>query len=637
MKKSLSLLIICCLSIVIYSNTFDASFHFDDELSIVSNLSIRNLTNLGKVWNFWPMRFITYITIALNYQIHKFNVFGYHLVNLLIHTAQAAMVFWFVILTFSTPKIKHEKIAVHANLIAFFASAVYLTHPIQTQSVTYIIQRTTSLASLFYLACLNLYIKSRLLQHEKESLAVWKFYYFGSIILAVMAMFTKEMTITLPLMLLLFEYYFLKTKDNINWKQLAPFLITLLIIPLVMLLSKSVNFQEMRLASEPPPDISRWHYFLTQGRVLVTYLRLTLLPINQNLDYDYPKAQALLELPTLASILFLCAILLMALRIFSKQRLLSFTIFWFFLTLAPESSIIPIKDVIFEHRLYLPMVGFSLMLVVVLYYFFARFGLRLFVVALTVIISCYCVLTYNRNFVWKDEFSLWADAIAKSPRKARCYSERGNAYKNRGNLNEAISDYSKAMEIDPNYAAAYNNRGAAYLKKGNAEQALFDCNKAIQLNPKVSFYYYNRANVYKSKGYFQQAVSDYSKAIAINPDFALAYHNRGSVYQERGSLNEAVSDYSKAIAIEPNLALTYYNRGNVYLANGDLIKAVSDYGRAIQIEPNLAGAYLNRAKAHFLKQEYQESWQDVYKLKTLGYDAEFDFLDELKKVSGRQN
>jgi len=636
MSVKFALIIFCCLGVVIYSNSFGASFHFDDELSIVSNLSIRNLTNFRGIWNFWPTRFLTYLSIALNYHFQKFNVFGYHLFNLLIHLVSTIMVWWLVLLTLSTPKIKQQKISQQANLIALFAGLIFLTHPIQTEAVTYIIQRATSLAALFYLACLNLYIKSRLLDYEKPASRISKFYYLGSVILAVMAMFTKEMAITLPLMILLYEYCFLKTKKVINWKQIASFLITLLIIPLTMLMTKSANLMEMRLESEPLPGISPWNYLLTQFPVMLTYLRLIFLPINQNLDYDYPVAKSLLESPTLTSLLFLGIILFIAIRIFSKYRLVSFTIFWFFLTLLPESSIIPIKDVIFEHRLYLPMVGFSFFLVIVLYYLFAKKSLGFLVTALLIIVTSYSILTYKRNFIWKDEFSLWNDVIRKSPWKARAYSERGNAYKNKGKLEQAISDYNKAIEIDPNYANAYNNRGITYLNKGNLEQALFDCNKAIQLDPKSAFPYYNRGNTYKKKDNLEQAISDYSKAIEIKPDFALAYHNRGSAYQEKDNLEQAISDYSKAIEIEPNLALTHYNRGNVYLKEGDLNQAISDYSKAIQIEPNLVGAYSNRAKAYFLKQEYQKSREDLSKLKALGCNIDPEFLEKLEEASGTE-
>jgi len=155
-----------CLGLIIYSNTLYSPFHFDDINSIPTNPSIKNLSNLKAIWDFWPTRFITYLTVALNYHFSHLRVFAYHLFNLIVHTLSAVLVWWLVLLTFSTPLIKGQKIARHASHIAFFVSLVFVTHPIQTQAVTYIIQRATSLASLFYLASLSLYAKSRLLELE---------------------------------------------------------------------------------------------------------------------------------------------------------------------------------------------------------------------------------------------------------------------------------------------------------------------------------------------------------------------------------------------------------------------------------------------------------------------------------------
>ncbi|MFH1678130.1 MAG: hypothetical protein ABH914_00715 [Candidatus Omnitrophota bacterium] len=331
--KLLVLSSILLLGTLIYSNTFYSSFHLDDIPSIVDNPAIGNILNLQSIWNFWPTRFITYFSVALNYHLSQLNVSSYHFFNLIVHLSSGILVWWFMLLTFSTPAMKGQKITKHAKLIAFFAGLVFITHPIQTQGVTYIIQRAASLATLFYLLSLSLYVKSRLLQQQGESPAVSRVFYYGSLIAVAMAMFTKEMAITLPLMVLFYETCFLKIKEGLSWKYLILFFATLLIIPFTMFLTKSVDFIGMRRVLGAAPGISPWQYLLTQFRVIVTYLRLLFIPINQNLDYDYPIAKNLLELPILASLIFLVSILTIAIRIFSKYRLISFGIFWFFLTL----------------------------------------------------------------------------------------------------------------------------------------------------------------------------------------------------------------------------------------------------------------------------------------------------------------
>ena len=256
------ILLLILLGCVIYSNTFFCSFHFDDIKSITENPSLKDISALKAIWDFWPTRFLTYISLALNYHFHRLNVFGYHLVNLLIHLCSGILVWWLALLTFSAPVLKEKKLKQNARLAAFFTALIFVTHPLGTQSVTYIVQRAVSLASLFYLLSLCLYIKSRLLQQGKEkSTRREGWYYLGSLLAAVLAMFTKEMTITLPFMILLYENYFLKEK-KMPWKTLAPFLAALVIIPITMALTKEVNFAQMhRVIEVNPVNISLGNIF----------------------------------------------------------------------------------------------------------------------------------------------------------------------------------------------------------------------------------------------------------------------------------------------------------------------------------------------------------------------------------------
>ena len=200
------------LGVLVYANTFSNSFHFDDFKSILSNPSLRNILDFKAIWNFWPTRFVTYLSFALSYHFSKLNVFGYHFFNLIIHLANALLVWKLTLLTFRTPLLKDKKITSWAYPIAFFTGLIFVAHPIQTQAVTYIVQRTTSLAVFFYLASFVLYVQSRLTDK--------KVFYAGSLIAAILAMFTKEMAITLPFMVLFYENYFLKEK-KLPWKTLV--------------------------------------------------------------------------------------------------------------------------------------------------------------------------------------------------------------------------------------------------------------------------------------------------------------------------------------------------------------------------------------------------------------------------------
>jgi tetratricopeptide (TPR) repeat protein len=510
----------------------------------------------------------------------------------------AMLIWWLTILTFHTPLIKKEAISAYAKPIAFFTSAIFLLHPIQTQPVNYIIQRATLLATFFYIASLSLYVKARLKQKERPSSHIWKVYYSGSLLMAVISMLSKEIAITLPLAVFLYEFCFLRIKKDFRWKYFTPFFIIMLIMSMAMLFTKALDFKRLGGAVEDGSSLSVLPYFLTQAKVKVTYLRLLFIPLNQNLDYDYPIAKSIFEIPVIFSFLVLFFILLAGIRLFHKYKLLSFGIFWFFITLLPESGIIPIKDIIFEHRLYLPMAGFSFFLVSTVYYLFGAKTLKPMVAILLIIIACYSVLTYRRNFIWKDEFTLWNDVIRKSPKKVRPYNNRGLAYIKQGDPTQAFSDFNRAIQINPHNAEAYYNRGNAYQKQGNLNQALSDYNRAIQINPNYAEVHNNRGNAYRTQGNYNQAISEYTKAIQIDPYLTLVYYNRGLAYQNQGNLNQAISDYNRAIQINPNYAEVYNNRGNAYQNQGNLNQAISEYTKAIQINPNYADAYSNRGNAY---------------------------------------
>lgn len=599
--KLLSIILISCLGVIVYSNTFHCSFHFDDHFFIADNTAIKNIRDLQNIWKFLPCRFLFYLTLALNYHCYHLNVYSYHLVNLGFHIVSAILVWWFVLLTLSTPSMKKEAISEHAHLIALLAGSVFVSHPVQTEGVTYIMQRAASMATMFYLASLCFYIKSRTLQESHPTSGFGRVYYIGALITTIMAMFTKEITITLPLLLLLYEFSFFRTKHYFYWKPLVPFLLTLFIIPVTMYFThnESINSQEVRGAMQgEATDITSMQYLLTQFRVIVTYIRLLFLPLNQNVDYDYPISYSLFELPTLFSFLFLTGILYLAKRLFLKYRLISFSIFWFFLTLLPESSIFPIKDVIFEHRLYLPIVGYSIFLVSGLYYLLEKSAIRMMVIILVLLITCNSVLTYQRNKIWKDEVTFWDDAILKSPHKVRPYSGRGLFYLDQGNFVLAMSDFNKALEINPNFRDAYINRGTIYYKQNKIPQAIADYNKAIQLNPGLVEGYINRGSAYDKLGDLAQAVSDYTKAIELNPEKSEAYNSRGLVYYKLNKLSESISDFNKAIELSPDQEKAYMDRGSSYAKQENYSQAVSDYSKAIEINPHYAEAYNNLGYAY---------------------------------------
>ncbi|MFA5116286.1 MAG: tetratricopeptide repeat protein [Candidatus Omnitrophota bacterium] len=603
--------VLFCLGLLVYSNSFLGPFHFDDLPSIMDNFAIRNISDPRNIWDFWPTRFFTYLSVALNYALGGYKVFGYHVFNFLAHTGASLLAWYLAILTFKTPALKNDPITAYAGPLAFFTGALFLVHPIQTQPVNYIIQRATLLAGFFYLGSLCFYAKARLMREEGLSSRAWAVYYGISLLAAILAMFSKENAVSLPAAICLYELCFLKSKKGFGWKYVIPFLAAALIVPLTMFFSRSIDFKGARRITEGGPVISAWHYFLTQMRVMVTYLRLLLVPVNQNLDYYYPAAKSIFQLPVILSLALLLLVLSFAVRVFNKYRLLSFGIFWFFITLLPESSLIPIYDVIFEHRLYLPMLGSSFFLVCALFYLLGLKKTGILFVILSLLVVGYSAMAYQRNKVWQSDLALWDDATRKSPAKVRSLVSRGLAYAKKDYFDLALADYDKALKINPKCEDAYNNRGLAYQNKGRPELALADYNKAIELNPDYAEAYNNRGTVYAGRRDFDLALADFIKAISIFPECADAYNNRAGVYANKGSLELALADYNKAIKINPNLAGVFYNRGLVYQNKGRPELALADYSRALELDPARADIYLNRGIAYAGKGDLDRAVADL--------------------------
>ncbi len=642
-KTIIHILIIALIGFLIYSSALYTPFYFDDRPNIVENRDLKDLKN------FWPpkgSRWFGFLTLAVNYQCAGLDTLGYHIVNITVHIFNSILVYYLVMLTFKTPFFRRQGGSMESGLhpapsapraennelrdvrhIALFSGLLFVSHPIQTQSVTYIVQRFTSLATFFYLLSLAAYIKFRI--HDSRSAIQNKnivnrascIMYLASLFPAVLAMKTKEIAFTLPFIIILYELSFLGKPDSAlsglaRYKRfvlLIPYLLTLIIIPLSMHGSgKPVGdiIGELRDASQETSEIPRLNYLFTQFRVLVTYIRLFFLPVNQNLDYDYHIYKSFFEPSVFLSFLFLLSISGLAVYLFyatrytlHAARLISFGIFWFFITLSVESSIIPIRDVIFEHRLYLPSAGVFISLATLAFGLAAKDRIKRIkpniaaVILFGMITLIFAGASYMRNMIWQNELSLWSDVVEKSPNKTRANLNLGLAYQNIGKFDKALDIYNRTIRLDPFYSFPYNNRGAIYYLLGDYKKALDDYSMFIMINPKSSEVYHNRGAIYFNMLEYDRALEDFTKAIALNPYYADAYNNRGAVYAGKGQIEKAIGDFTKAVALAPEFAGYYLNRGRAYSAGRQYENAIKDFDKAILLNPDNAGAYYQRGSA----------------------------------------
>ncbi len=240
-SELMGLAIIILLGIIIYSNSFNCSFHFDDILRIVDNIKIQNLADIKAWWNYYPSRPIGTFSFALNYHFNQLDLWYWHFVNLAIHLINACLVWWLTFLIFSSPVLKDQQIAKNKKILSFMTALLFVSHPLATQSVTYIVQRLASIVAMFYFLSLVFYIQARIL-NKKDIVKILLF--TASFISAVLAMLTKENAFTLPFAIVLIELFFFRTKKlSINFKDYRPilligvFLSLIVIIPLKFSLS----------------------------------------------------------------------------------------------------------------------------------------------------------------------------------------------------------------------------------------------------------------------------------------------------------------------------------------------------------------------------------------------------------------
>ena len=568
-SRSFHLALIIVLGFIVYANSFHVPFIFDDQDSIFGNQVIRSLANFfsnSSGYEYNPGRYIGYLSFALNYRLGGLDVTGYHCVNLAVHLANAMLVYALVLLTCRSPFLEGSFPSPVSRRIALFAGLLFVVHPVQTHAVTYIVQRLTSLMTLFFLLAMVLYAWLRVSGEGRRTLG--GVLYVGALAAVVLAMKTKENAFTLPVAIALYECLFFRGQTRRRVLLLLPFMACLLIIPFTMLnIGKPAGevITDVSRVTQNQALLSRPEYLFTQFRVIVTYLRLLVFPVGQTLDYDYPFYRSMADPPVLASFLFLLGIVGGAAYLLFRSRtgprwlrLVAFGIFWFFLTLAVESSVIPIVDVIYEHRVYLPFVGVAIATATFMVTLAERLSGRVagkWVIGATLAtIVLLGAATIKRNEVWGDSITFWRDVVSKSPNKSRGYNNLGLSLADTDRKEEAIPLLQRAVALDANNAEAFYNLGRVYL------------------------FYPDRVN---------DAIPLFQRALELKPDYDDAAINLAAAYIKLRKPAEAEKLVTAVIARDPDKPAAHFNLGVAYCLGGDLPGAERELAMLRRLDPLL--------------------------------------------------
>jgi len=509
LETALALAVLAAVGFSVYSNTLDVGFRFDGHAAIEANESIRDFSKVIRVEGGPTVRKLPYLSYYLNYRLAGLEVSSWHLVNILIHVLAAFFLFLLGKATFRTPSLKDSDLSPHAAKIALFGALIFLCHPVQTQAVTYIYQRFTSMAGLFYIATVYFYARARLR-------GGWSGYLpFAASALA--GLFTRESVYTLPAAVLLYELCFFEREGRRALKKFLVFAGACAVLASLFFLSYRHMIAEDGLAvvlfKRFKTDFPWYVYLMTQFPVMVGYLRLLFSPVSQNLDYDVPLAAGMGEPRIFASLVFLLGLAAWALARFRRNPLMAFAVLWFFITLSVESTIIPLPDIMVEHRLYLPMAGFALVLPAALWRLTG--DTRKASVLLMVIVVCFSALAIRRNEVWRDELRLWRDAARKSPNKRRTLHNVGKTLLELGRPEEAATAFERARDLDPANVSSRQSLSTALLRSGRIDESLEVLNGIIA-DGKVSALTYDTLGAcMMRKGEYAEAERFFRKSLEL--------------------------------------------------------------------------------------------------------------------------
>jgi tetratricopeptide (TPR) repeat protein len=554
-----SLLVI--IGVIAYSNSFSGPFIFDDGPNIVDNPNVRQLWPLTTPMSATSLsglggRPILSLSFALNYAFGEYRVWGYHLVNLTIHILAALALYGIVRRTLLSDRL-NEKFGRYSASLAFIAAAIWLVHPIQTESVTYIVQRAESLMGLFYL--LTVYTAIRSMQ-PKHSV----FWPIMSIFFCALGMATKEVMVTAPVIILFYDRTFMACSFLSALKKRWPFYLCLAAAWLVLAASMASRTSSATVGFSI--NVKPFDYAMNQFVAIARYIKLILWPAHLCLYYSAPIIR--LWVLILPPMLLILAVVSVAVWGFVKNRTWSYPLVWFFTILAPSSSFVPIADLIFEHRVYLSLAGLAVLAVTVGFLLLCRVskstilsrpagGLALCIAAAVVI--ALTTRTIYRNRDYRSGLSIWQSVVDAVPTSYKGYTNLGGEYQKQGKNAQAIECYLKTLSIKPDHINAHHNLGSLLKSQGRLDESAYHYRQVLRNEPNNIEDNFNLGVVLQLQNKFDQAVDYYRRTLKFDPNHINAHNNLGAVLVSRGGLDEAIRHFDAVLKIDPNNSKAYNN------------------------------------------------------------------------------
>jgi tetratricopeptide (TPR) repeat protein len=685
--------LIVLAAVAAYHNSFFGPFVWDDLGAIVGNRTIRRL------WPVWPAlspppngetvsgRPVLNLSLAINYAVSGQNVWSYHVTNLLIHIAAAVLLMGILRRTFLSPPLR-DRFGRAAAPLALAAALIWTVHPLQTESVTYVVQRAESLMGLFYLLTLYCVIRGatpgtvldegRGARDERRGTnpanhrsqagdyppsparSLWciagrpvrstkygapssvrSLWYVAAVLACLLGMACKEVMVTAPLIVLLYDRTFLAGSFAQSWRQRWGLYLGLAATWALLAYLVCSTGLIRRQAEMGAPDV--WGYARSQPGVIVHYLRLSVFPNPLCVGYDWPLASTMAQIvPGAIAMGLLLAGTVWGLM---GRRGWGFLGAWFFLILAPTSSILPLNQLVHEHRMYLSLAAEVVLAVAGTYLLWDRICPRRFQASLASTVAHWFVplgaaaavlvaLGYStilRNADYRTSLSIWQDAVNKRPSSVLAHNNLANALivKRRfreaiehcnealrrkpdypaahynlglalgavGETDAAINHYRQAIRLRSDYAEAHNNLAIALAAAGRSEEAIRHFQEALRLDPDLAQAYNNLANLLARAGKTQEAIDLYRQSLRLKPDDATTRSNLAAALAGSGQWSEAIEHCQQALRLKPDDVTAHDNLGIALAATGRLDEAIDHYREALRLKPEDAGSHENLAIA----------------------------------------
>ncbi|MBI2871519.1 MAG: tetratricopeptide repeat protein [Candidatus Omnitrophica bacterium] len=601
------IVLIVAAALAAYGTSFSGGFVFDDLAHIVRNDSIRTL------WPPWEamnsrvegsvgLRPLVNLSLAGNFALGGLSAWGYHAFNLLVHALAALTLFGIVRRTLLLEPLR-ARYGGRAKDLALIVTLLWTVHPLQTESVTYIIQRAESMMGLFLFLCLYSVLRAS----ESNRPRGW---HALAIFSCAMGMASKLIMVMAPLIVLCYDRSFLAgvgPRRSVAgsfrnaWENRRA---------LYLGLASTWFLFAAFLLAQPPTAASSagfsyeyvtpLQHLSAQPGVILHYLKLVFWPHPLVLDYSWRVPRHFMEvlIPSIP-VIVLVALVLWALH--TRPRL-GFLGAFFFLMLLPTSSFIPLADLAFEHRMYVPLAAVIVLGVVGVDHFFglmtapaarlARdpkgFAGRRWISYILVIVlgGGWGLVTASRNLDYESTITIWRDTISKWPINPRAHYNLGVALASEGRFNEAIPMYEKAIKLMPDYPAALNNLGIALGEVGRLEEALGPLKEAVRITPAHVEAHYNLGNALLKLGRVEAAIAEYREALRLQPDSVMAHYNLANALAREENLDDAILHFEEAVRLQPDLAEAHNNLGATWAKKGDSKRALKSLHRALELMPD---------------------------------------------------